>query len=72
MQRSKYCLRCVGKCICYDVSNTTKEDETTSFPGHKFSPALAETGLRGPVRDGLTNHPSISTVLTSGIVIPAQ
>ncbi|KAG5555437.1 hypothetical protein RHGRI_006181 [Rhododendron griersonianum] len=53
-----------------NVSNSSKEEETPSFPGHKFSPALAETEARGPVRDGLTNHPSTSAVLTSGIAIP--
>ncbi|KAF7147372.1 hypothetical protein RHSIM_Rhsim03G0000400 [Rhododendron simsii] len=53
-----------------NVSNSSKEEETASFPGHKFSPALAETEVRGPGRDGLTNHPSTSAVLTSGIAIP--
>lgn len=53
-----------------NVSSSTKEEETASFPGHKFSPALAETEVRGPGRDGLTNHPSTSAVLASGIAIP--
>ncbi|XP_058205456.1 uncharacterized protein LOC131319286 isoform X1 [Rhododendron vialii] len=53
-----------------NVSNSSKEEETASFPGHKFSPALTETEVGGPGRDGLTNHPSTSAVLTSGIAIP--
>lgn len=46
------------------VPSGTKEEEMTTFPGRKSSPALAETGLRAIGRGGLPSQP-ISNILPS-------
>ncbi|XP_057508966.1 general negative regulator of transcription subunit 3-like isoform X1 [Actinidia eriantha] len=55
-----------------NISNSSKEEDTTSFPGRKSSPALAETGLRGIGRGGLTSQPSTTIPLPSGIANPSN
>ncbi|KAA8544496.1 hypothetical protein F0562_022464 [Nyssa sinensis] len=42
------------------LSNSAKEEENANFPGRRSSPALAETGLKGIGRGGLSNQPSAS------------
>ncbi|XP_058212350.1 uncharacterized protein LOC131324410 isoform X2 [Rhododendron vialii] len=54
------------------LSNSAKEEETARFPGHKSSPALSETGLRGIGRGGLANPPSISIPISAGSAIPSN
>ncbi|KAK2982030.1 hypothetical protein RJ640_029258 [Escallonia rubra] len=54
------------------IPNSAKEEETTIFPGRKSSPALAEAGIRGITRGGLTNQPATSTPLGTGITIPSN
>lgn len=46
--------------------NAIKEDDVTSFPGRKSSPALNETALRGVNRGSLSNQPVASITLGSG------
>lgn len=48
------------------MSNAIKEDDVTSFPGRKSSPALNETALRGVNRGSLSNQPVASITLGSG------
>ncbi|KAA8518212.1 hypothetical protein F0562_015686 [Nyssa sinensis] len=43
-----------------NISNSAKEEKNANFPGCRSSPALAETGLKGIGRDGLSNQPSAS------------
>ncbi|KAA8540771.1 hypothetical protein F0562_024310 [Nyssa sinensis] len=43
-----------------NISNSVKEEENANFPGRRSSPALAETGLKGIGRGGLSNQPSAS------------
>ncbi|KAJ8550714.1 hypothetical protein K7X08_000084 [Anisodus acutangulus] len=47
------------------MSNVIKEDDLTSFPGRKPSPALSETTLRGVSRGALSNQPVASMALGS-------
>ncbi|XP_059668207.1 uncharacterized protein LOC132313456 [Cornus florida] len=54
------------------VSNTAKEEEIASFPGRKSSPALAETGLGGTGRGGLSIQHSTSITLNSGSAFPSN
>ncbi|KAL3533385.1 hypothetical protein ACH5RR_006906, partial [Cinchona calisaya] len=54
------------------IPNSVKEEDIASFPGRKASPALAEVGLRGVGRGGLSNQPSICIPLTSGITISSN
>lgn len=49
-----------------NLSSSVKEEDSASFPGHKASPALAEGGLRGVGRGGLSNQSSTSVPLGSG------
>lgn len=49
-----------------NVSSSVKEEDSSSFPGRKASPAVAESGLRGVGRGGLSNQSSASIPLTSG------
>lgn len=55
-----------------NISNSAKEEEMPNFPVRKSSPALAETGLRGIGRGGLTNPLSTSVPLSSGGTIPSN
>ncbi|KAF2288236.1 hypothetical protein GH714_005204 [Hevea brasiliensis] len=49
------------------TGNSVKEEEIAGFPGHRPSPALADTGLvRGIGRGSLSSHPSSSIPLSSG------
>ncbi|KAL3534805.1 hypothetical protein ACH5RR_003266, partial [Cinchona calisaya] len=54
------------------IPNSVKEEDITSFPGHKASPALPEVGLRGVGRGGLSNQPSTSVPLISGSTISSN
>ncbi|XAR68674.1 hypothetical protein NMG60_11003881 [Bertholletia excelsa] len=54
------------------LSSSTKEEDVTSFPGRKSSPAIAESGLRGIGRGSVTNHPPTSMPLSSGNSIPSS
>lgn len=47
------------------MSNAITEDDLTSFPGRKPSPALGETALRGVSRGALSNQPVASIALGS-------
>ncbi|KAJ8527568.1 hypothetical protein K7X08_015019 [Anisodus acutangulus] len=47
------------------MSNAIKEDDLTSIPGRKPSPALSETVLRGENRGALSNQPVASMALDS-------
>ncbi|TMW95814.1 hypothetical protein EJD97_008309 [Solanum chilense] len=47
------------------MSNAIKEDDLTSFPARKPSPALSETALRGVSRGALSNQPVASIALGS-------
>ncbi|CAN4075412.1 unnamed protein product [Withania somnifera] len=47
------------------VSNAIKEDDLTSFPGRKPSPARSDTTLRGVSRGALSNQPVASIALGS-------
>ncbi|CAN4096899.1 unnamed protein product [Withania somnifera] len=47
------------------MSNAIKEDDLTSFPGRKPSPALSDTALRGVTRGALSNQPVASIALGS-------
>ncbi|GMP87207.1 hypothetical protein CsSME_00039675 [Camellia sinensis var. sinensis] len=55
-----------------NLSISAKEEESASFPGRKSSPALAETGLRGIARGGLTTLPPTSVTHSSGSAIPSN
>ncbi|KAA8516252.1 hypothetical protein F0562_016545 [Nyssa sinensis] len=55
-----------------NISNSAKEEENANFPGRRSSPALAETGLKGIGRGGLSNQPSASIPLQSGSTIPSN
>ncbi|KAA8519055.1 hypothetical protein F0562_016171 [Nyssa sinensis] len=55
-----------------NISNAAKEEEIANFPGHKSSPALAETGLRSLGRGGLSNQPSTSIPLNPGSAVPSN
>ncbi|KAF5941276.1 hypothetical protein HYC85_022443 [Camellia sinensis] len=55
-----------------NLSISAKEEESASFPGRKSSPALAETGLRGIARGGLTTLPPPSVTHSSGSAIPSN
>ncbi|XP_027070200.1 uncharacterized protein [Coffea arabica] len=54
------------------VPYSVKEEDITSFPGRKPSPALAEVGLRGVGRGGLSNQPSSSVPISSGSTISSN
>ncbi|CAK9155281.1 unnamed protein product [Ilex paraguariensis] len=49
--------------------NSAKDEEGAGFPVRKSSPAIAETGVRGMGRGGLSNQPSTSIPLNSGSAI---
>lgn len=49
------------------MSNATKEEDITNFPGRRPSPSLADTGVRGIGR-GLSGQPSSTIPLVSGSV----
>ncbi|XP_017977484.1 PREDICTED: CCR4-NOT transcription complex subunit 3 isoform X1 [Theobroma cacao] len=49
-----------------NLPNATKEEDITSFPGRRPSPSLADTGVRGIGRGGLSSQPSSSIPLVSG------
>ncbi|XP_038999008.1 general negative regulator of transcription subunit 3-like isoform X2 [Hibiscus syriacus] len=51
-----------------NMSNSTKEEDITNFPGRRPSPSLVETGVRGISRGGLSSQLSSSTPLLSGSV----
>ncbi|XVF42098.1 hypothetical protein PTKIN_Ptkin01aG0332900 [Pterospermum kingtungense] len=48
--------------------NATKEEDITSFPLRRPSPSLADTGVRGIGRGGLSSQPSSSIPFVSGSV----
>ncbi|XWS64633.1 hypothetical protein CRYUN_Cryun05aG0019800 [Craigia yunnanensis] len=50
-----------------NLSNATKEEDITSFP-RRPSPSLADTGVRGTGRGGLSSQPSSSIPLVTGSV----
>ncbi|KAA3487288.1 CCR4-NOT transcription complex subunit 3 isoform X2 [Gossypium australe] len=50
-----------------NLSNATKEEDITNFPGRRPSPSLADTGVRGIGR-GLSGQPSSTIPLISGSV----
>ncbi|XP_017621361.1 uncharacterized protein LOC108465534 isoform X1 [Gossypium arboreum] len=50
-----------------NLSNATKEEDITNFPGRRPSPSLADTGVRGIGR-GLSGQPSSTIPLVSGSV----
>lgn len=54
------------------IPNSVKEEDVASFPGRKASPVLAEVGLRGVGRGGLSNQPSSSIPLSSGSAISSN
>ncbi|XVF06238.1 hypothetical protein REPUB_Repub06bG0030500 [Reevesia pubescens] len=49
-----------------NLPNATKEEDITSFPIRRPSPSLADTGVRGIGRVGLSSQPSSSVPLVSG------
>ncbi|XP_022745693.1 general negative regulator of transcription subunit 3-like isoform X2 [Durio zibethinus] len=51
-----------------NLPDATKEEDITSFPGRRPSPSLADTGVRGIGRVGLSSQPSSSIPLVSGSV----
>ncbi|GMI79238.1 hypothetical protein like AT5G18230 [Hibiscus trionum] len=51
-----------------NLPNATNEEDITSFPGRRPSPSLADTGVRGMGRGGLSSQPSSSIPLVSGSV----
>ncbi|XVF31225.1 hypothetical protein REPUB_Repub16aG0127300 [Reevesia pubescens] len=51
-----------------NLQNASKEEDITSFPGQRPSPSLADTGVRGIGRGGLSSQPSSSIPLVSGSV----
>ncbi|XWS57625.1 hypothetical protein CRYUN_Cryun09bG0189700 [Craigia yunnanensis] len=51
-----------------NLLNATKEEDITSFPGCRLSPSLADTGVQGIARGGLSSQPSSSIPLVSGSV----
>ncbi|XWS42453.1 hypothetical protein CRYUN_Cryun16bG0015400 [Craigia yunnanensis] len=51
-----------------NLPDATKEEDITSFPGRRPSPSLADTGVRGIDRGGLSIQPSSSIPLVSGSV----
>ncbi|XP_039021825.1 general negative regulator of transcription subunit 3-like isoform X2 [Hibiscus syriacus] len=51
-----------------NLSSSTKEEDITNFPGRRPSPSLADTGVRGISRGGLSGQLSSSTPLVSGSV----
>ncbi|GMI84998.1 hypothetical protein like AT5G18230 [Hibiscus trionum] len=50
-----------------NLSNSTKDEDITNFPGRRPSPSLVDTGVRGISR-GLSNQLSSSIPLVSGSV----
>ncbi|XP_021283540.1 CCR4-NOT transcription complex subunit 3 isoform X3 [Herrania umbratica] len=48
------------------LPNATKEEDIPSFPGRRPSPSLADSGVRGIGRGGLSSQPSSSIPLVSG------
>ncbi|PIN20196.1 hypothetical protein CDL12_07094 [Handroanthus impetiginosus] len=54
------------------VSNATKEEDIANFPGHKPSPALAETGLRAIGRGGLPSQSTANILPSSGNTISSN
>ncbi|MBA0701839.1 hypothetical protein Goari_000032, partial [Gossypium aridum] len=50
-----------------NLSNATKEEDITNFPGRRPSPSLADAGVRGIGR-GLSGQPSSTIPLVSGSV----
>ncbi|XP_040942127.1 CCR4-NOT transcription complex subunit 3 isoform X11 [Gossypium hirsutum] len=50
-----------------NLSNATKEEDITNFPGRRSSPSLADTEVRGIGR-GLSGQPSSTIPLVSGSV----
>ncbi|GAV72700.1 Not3 domain-containing protein/NOT2_3_5 domain-containing protein [Cephalotus follicularis] len=56
-----------------NVSNSAKEEDIASFPGHRSSPSLADTAMvRSIGRGGLSSQPSSSVPLGSGSVVPTN
>ncbi|XP_039067517.1 CCR4-NOT transcription complex subunit 3-like isoform X2 [Hibiscus syriacus] len=51
-----------------NVPNATKEEDITSFPGRRPSPSLADTGVRGMGRGGLSSQTLSSVPIVSGSV----
>ncbi|OMO62301.1 hypothetical protein CCACVL1_22902 [Corchorus capsularis] len=54
-----------------NIQNAAKEEDITSFPGRRPSPSLADAGVRGITRGGLSSlssQPSSSVPLVSGSV----
>ncbi|KAK8712614.1 hypothetical protein V6N13_147848 [Hibiscus sabdariffa] len=51
-----------------NLPNATKEEDIASFPGRRSSPSLADAGVRGISRVGLSSLPSSSIPLVSGSV----
>ncbi|KAK8651514.1 hypothetical protein V6N13_141115 [Hibiscus sabdariffa] len=51
-----------------NLSNSTKDEDITNFPGRRPSPSLVDTGVRGISRGGLSNPLSSSIPLVSGSV----
>ncbi|KAK8542351.1 hypothetical protein V6N13_137075 [Hibiscus sabdariffa] len=51
-----------------NLSNSTKEEDTTNFPVRRPSPSLVDTGVRGISRGGLSSQLSPSIPLVSGSV----
>lgn len=54
------------------MPSATREEEITNFPGHKSSPALAETGLRAIGRGGLPSQPTSNILPSSGNTLPSN
>ncbi|KAK8546000.1 hypothetical protein V6N13_067241 [Hibiscus sabdariffa] len=51
-----------------NLSNSTKDEDITNFPGRRPSPSLVDIGVRGISRGGLSNQLSSSIPLVSGSV----
>lgn len=55
-----------------NLPDATKEEDIANFPGRRLSPSLADTGVRGIGRGGLSSQPSSSIPLVSGSVAPGS
>ncbi|XP_010257713.1 PREDICTED: general negative regulator of transcription subunit 3-like isoform X2 [Nelumbo nucifera] len=60
-----------------NLSNSTKEEENSSFPGRRPSPALTEIGVgrgigRGSMAGGVPSQPSNNVPLSSGSSLPGN
>ncbi|XVF57320.1 hypothetical protein PTKIN_Ptkin06aG0195700 [Pterospermum kingtungense] len=51
-----------------NLPDATKEEDITSFPGRRPSPSLADSGIQGIGRGGLSGQPSSSVPPVSGSV----